>query len=102
MTDLNAASEYALRWLRELAKNGPDLRVNAHKKAAVEAVEFAIEGDLIEAADVFICLLGALDYQGYTPEDLANAVYAKTQINQQREWAQEPDGTWQHVIKKGV
>ena len=65
------AAQDAVEWLRSLAADGPDLRVNAHKKAVHEAIEFAVEGDLEEAADVLICLLGALDHQGYDINDLA-------------------------------
>lgn len=96
---LESSCDEALDWLRYLAETGPDLRVNAHKKAVHEALEFAVQGDLEEAADVLICLLGALDHQGYSVSDLAQAVYTKTEVNRGRTWARQPDGTWQHTLR---
>lgn len=94
---LDHACADGLSWLQALAEDGPDLRVNAHKKALNEAVEFAVEGDIAEAADVLLCLVGALDHQGYSISDLAEAVAAKVQVNRARTWQQQDDGTWQHV-----
>ena len=90
----------AAHWLNALADDGPDLRVNAHIKAALEAREFADDPCPIEAADVLICIVGAALHHGWTVGDLADAVAHKVRINAQRQWAQEPDGTWQHVVRR--
>ena len=84
-------------WLRVLASNGPDLTVNAHKKAAHEAVELASNPTLEEMADVIICLVGTALHHGWTFGQVMDAVHYKTAVNRARQWAQEPDGTWQHV-----
>lgn len=101
MTDqLTAVSQNVITWLEELAKDGPDLRAHAHKKALHEAFEFSMEADIVEAADVFMCLLGALNYKGLSVQDFTLAVEHKLSINRKRTWYKNPDGTWQH-IKEG-
>lgn len=98
MTDeLEHALREAARWLETLAEDGPDLTVNAHKKAAHEAQEFAENPVLEEAADVFICLMGTAVRKGWTTRDIAEAIQSKLEINRLRTWMQKPDGTWQHM-----
>lgn len=93
---LAIALSSAADWLNELADNGPDLRVNAHLKAAHEARELADDPTPIEAADVLICLVGTALQQGWTMGDLAHAVSHKVRVNATRTWVRQPDGTWQH------
>lgn len=88
----------AARWLIALADDGPDLRVNAHLKAVHEAQELAADPSPIEAADLLICVVGTALHHGWTVGDLANAVAHKVRVNSRRTWAQQPDGTWQHVV----
>lgn len=92
---LSRALSSAAHWLDALAADGPDLRVNAHLKAAHEAQELADDPSPIEAADVLICLVGTALHQGWTVSDLAHAVAHKVRVNAARTWAQQPDGTWQ-------
>lgn len=80
-----------------LARHGPDLRINAHKMAAKEAVEFSETPTLEEAADVLICVVVALYYKGHDVDDLAEAIHQKMIINKKRSWTEQEDGTWQHV-----
>lgn len=95
---LDDAAQAACRWLNRLAASGgPDLRVNAHRKTANEAQEFADEPCLDEAADVFIALIAAVIHMRHTPADLATAVEAKVAVNRQRSWVRLLDGTWQHA-----
>jgi predicted house-cleaning noncanonical NTP pyrophosphatase (MazG superfamily) len=94
--DLVVALSRAQLWMLRLASNGPDLTVNAHRKAAHEAAEFADDPTLEEAADVLICLAGAALAHDWSIEDIARAVQAKTSINARRHWEQQGDGTWQH------
>lgn len=91
------ALDEAVDWLRALATDGPDLTINAHRKAAHEAHEFAEDPSLEELADVLICLIGAADHRGWSQDDIAHAVSAKVKVNQARTWAQQADGTWQHA-----
>ena len=104
MSTLALALTRAARWLNRLALDGPDLRVNAHRKAAHEAQELADDPSLEEFADVLICLVGTALAHGWTEDDVAAAVLDKVAVNSARTWAQEPDGTWQHVptIPPGV
>lgn len=97
MSSLGLACAATRDWLLALAVDGPDLRVSAHVKAAHEAEEFRADPSLEEAADVLMCLIGALDYRGHSIADLAAAVAAKVEVNKMRTWAQQPDGSWQHV-----
>lgn len=97
MSTLDETCSEGVRWLTDLVENGgPDLRINAHRKALNEAHEFADEPCLEEAADVVLCVIGALDYQGFSLNDLALAIGRKVEINRARQWDQQADGTWQH------
>lgn len=96
MVTMNFALQVAKSWLDNLAENGPDLRINAHKKAVHEARELAEDPSLEELADVAICLVGTLSDHGWTMEDWANAVLDKVGVNELRNWVQQSDGTWQH------
>lgn len=87
----------AVMWLEGLALRGTDLRVGAHYKAVHEAEEFAADPTPEEAADVLICLVGALNYQGHGINDLARAVAAKVAVNERRTWVLQEDGTYQHA-----
>lgn len=97
MTDLTLSMADAARWLIALADDGPDLTVNAHKKAAHEAIELADNPSLEEAADVLICLVGVAVRHQWTFSDLADAVNRKVAVNMSRVWELQDDGTWQHV-----
>lgn len=92
--DLSAAR--AGDWFLSLAFQGIDLTTNAHLKVKHEAIEFAEEPSLEEAADVFIAILGAIHQRGWTPWQLAEAVEEKLTINERRTWHKQPDGTYQH------
>lgn len=94
---LNPAAVRATAWFDRLRAEGIDLTTNAHVKVEHEAIEFADEPSLEEAADVFIALIGALHAQNWTPNDLAVAVGDKMAINEKRTWEQKSDGTYQHV-----
>lgn len=93
---LAEALSRAAHWLMALADAGPDLRINAHLKAAHEAQELADDPSPLEAADVLICVVGTALHHGWTVDDLANAVAHKVRINAARTWTQKADGTWQH------
>jgi len=84
-------------WFKRLASEGIDLTTNAHLKVEKEAIEYADDPSLEEAADVFISLVGSMHHQGWTTVDLVAAVQAKMEINEKRTWVQLDDGTYQHV-----
>lgn len=94
--DVDTAMTNARKWLDDLAESGPDLRVNAHRKAVREAQELVEDPSLEEAADVLICLVGYMSHKGWTNEQLADAVEEKVYVNIGRTWTQQEDGTWQH------
>lgn len=52
---------------------------------------------LEEFADVFLCIISAVGKAGFTPSQLVEAIAAKIEVNQKREWKQNPDGTYSHV-----
>lgn len=93
---MTVASNRCIAWFRRLAAEGIDLTDNAHIKVEKEAIEFADEPSLEEAADVYISLLGAMYQRGWTPLDLAVAVQMKMEVNEQRSWVRLDDGTYQH------
>lgn len=86
------------RWFNELRLQGIRLTDgNTGAKLLEEAQEFKDNPSLEEAADCFISLLGAVDGQGWTLNQLAQAVTDKMAINRQRVWVQQPNGTYRHV-----
>lgn len=94
--DLNESWRYAHRWLEWLREWGPDLTVTAATKVVREARELEDDPSLEELADVLIGLVGVASHHGWSLEQIADAVVAKTSINVQRSWVQQDDGTWQH------
>ena len=52
-------------------------------------------GDIMEAADVLILLLGISALENHTIEDLVNACNAKMDINEKRQWG-KPDAEGVH------
>jgi hypothetical protein len=52
--------------------------------------------DAEEFADCLIALFGASINAGITYEELKKAALKKIKININREWVQQPDGTFQH------
>jgi hypothetical protein len=66
-------------------------------KEAKEAAEAPSPDQLEELADCRICLAGAEAASGYTDAEISAAVEFKLAKNLRRKWAQQPDGTWQHV-----
>lgn len=86
------------RWFGELRLQGVRITDgNTGAKLKEEASEFFNEPSLEEAADCFIALLGAVDGQGWTQDQLAQAVTEKMAINRKRRWVQQPDGTYRHA-----
>lgn len=97
MSEIDLALSDSARWLIALADDGPNLTLNAHKKAVHEAQELAERPSLEELADVAICLVGVAVRHGWTADDIAHAVRQKNGVNSRRRWFQLKDGTWQHI-----
>jgi hypothetical protein len=57
------------------------------------------EKQMIEYVDCIMCLLNSAARIGILPSDLMQAFREKLLINKQREWKQNPDGTYSHVKK---
>jgi hypothetical protein len=97
--DLHGVLQVTLSWMDQMENRGifDFTRANSHLKLAKEAVEFADDPSLEEAADILICLAAAAREQGWTLWDLAEAVERKNAINADRTWQQQDDGTYQHV-----
>lgn len=88
----------AADWFLDLRDQGIDMLPTAHLKLAAEATEVAqAPNDLVEVADVMICLVADLLNQGWTLDDLGEAVRTKMIRNRARTWARTANGTWQHV-----
>lgn len=94
---LATAARVAWDWFEELHGQGIDLTTNAHIKVEKEAIEFADEPSLEEAADVIIAVLGACYHRGWTRHDIAVAMIQKLTVNRNRKWERQTDGTYQHV-----
>jgi phosphoribosyl-ATP pyrophosphohydrolase len=50
-----------------------------------------------ELADVAICLAATISRLGYDYNDLVHAMQAKHEINKNRKWKRNTDGTYSHV-----
>lgn len=85
------------QWLSELADTGPDLRVSAHHKAVHEALEFEETPIPNEAADVLMTLIGSLNHNGFTVDDLTKALQEILEKNRSSEWRLLDDGTYRRV-----
>jgi hypothetical protein len=86
-TGIEFALMDASMWFTELAAQGIELRTPVTgQKLLKEAAEFAEAPSLEEAADVMICLLGHVLGLGYTIEQLAGAILAKSTVNRVRTW----------------
>lgn len=71
-------------------------------KLVSEAKELeATPTDITEQADCLMCLL--YNFKCAHPDkpisDLLEAAKAKLEINRNRQWIKQPDGTWQHSKK---
>lgn len=94
---LAAGAADAWRWFDILRGEGVRITRNAGLKALKECQEFVDEPSLEEAADVIIAILGASESQGWTLGQVGEAVLAKMKVNRGRTWAQQEDGTFQHI-----
>ena len=97
VSSLERAFSDGAHWLKALAVDGPDLTATAHIKAAEEGAELAEDPCLEEWADVALCLLGTALAQGWDLDELGAAVQKKVEINKQRTWHQEPNGSWRRA-----
>lgn len=68
--------------LRHLAKEVQELLANPD--------------DEMEWADCFLLLLDAARRKGYSVDDLMNFALKKLEINRERKWNKQPDGTYRH------
>jgi predicted house-cleaning noncanonical NTP pyrophosphatase (MazG superfamily) len=93
--DLSASID----WLTELKKdNGPNLTEFAHIKLSHEAKELAENpSDIIELADILMCVAGVMIQNNWTSEQVNAAIDQKIEINKARFWVRLDDGTWQHA-----
>jgi hypothetical protein len=86
------------KWFVRLETEGVRIKTGrTGLKLMKETKEFYDAPSLPEAADVFVSLLGACYSEGWTAQDLAIAVQKKMDINEQRTWALQDDGTYQHT-----
>lgn len=55
------------------------------------------EDKLKEYADCFIYLLSSCAYAGFNTNEIVKATQEKIQINLERKWKENPDGTYSHI-----
>jgi hypothetical protein len=94
---ISIAAREVYTWVESLKNDGIDIAEHAGKKAVHEAQEFVDNPSLEEAADTIIAVLGACRGQEWTLRELGSAMLAKMEVNRQRTWERQPDGTYQHV-----
>lgn len=64
------------------------------KELAKETQNKKIAEELI---DVFLVSISLADQLGLTPNDILTGAKDKIEINKQRNWEKQTDGTWQHT-----
>lgn len=111
MRNLSSAGDSAGRFVdvirrqREFSRRtfGPGTRttgVLAHIRKELAEIE-ANPGDVSEWADLIILAIDGAWRAGHSPEAIADAVPAKIEINEDREWpdwrSADPDGPIEHV-----
>lgn len=79
-------------------------RPDSGQPLAIRLVHEALElvkapEDLEEGADCLILLLNWAERAGYSADDLVQAAWLKHQKNQDRQWAEQSNGTWHHKEK---
>lgn len=84
-------------WVDILKELGIDLAESAPLKVKQEAQEFFDDPSLGEATDVLISTFSACAARGWCIEDVIAAMHEKMTANEQRQWALQEDGTYQHV-----
>lgn len=94
---LEATFDRVYMWVWELRDRGIDIAASAGVKAKNECEEYIEHPSLEEAADVIIAILGSCCGQGWSIREVTDAVHAKMAVNEQRQWTQLSDGTYQHV-----
>lgn len=87
----------AERWFDELALQGIDITASAADKLCEEAGELRDHRSLEEAADSLISLLGVVHTEGWTLDQLANAVTEKLVVLRKRRWEKQDNGTFHHI-----
>lgn len=93
---LHDAAHWCVSWFEELWNERCFSNEAQEQKMLKEAQEYTAAPSLDEAADVFITLIGCVAKQGWTVDLFSEAVQDKMVVNEQRQWAQLPDGTYQH------
>ena len=53
--------------------------------------------DIIEWADMLICFVGGFGKTNFTIEQLSQACDKKIEINLNRTWVEQPNGTYKHL-----
>ncbi len=53
-------------------------------------------GDISEYADCFIALIAAATRDGFDYHEIVNAIDDKMEVNRERTWIKQSDGTFQH------
>lgn len=66
-------------------------------KLPEEFEEFKKDPSVDEAADVFLCLLIELRQRGHSLDRLLYVAHKKAQINLDRAWVKQLDGTIHHI-----
>lgn len=69
------------------------------KEEAEEIIENIKSGkkDVMEYADVLMCLFDSAGRDGILPMDIFKAMEEKFEINKNRTWVKNPDNTYSHV-----
>jgi len=83
----------------------PDQTANGkinHLRKEVEELACSAEScksDIVEIADCIGLLFSICDIEGYSFEELSNALISKLEINKRREWPVIPnkDGSFSHI-----
>lgn len=93
-----AALGASAQWFLDAQAAGVDMLPTAHLKTAEEANELADNpDDIVEWADVAICLVAVAMDKRWSVDELTAAISGKNTRNARRTWARGPEGTYRHV-----
>lgn len=86
-------------WSVKTYERSTALSCMLHLKRECEEVleEKDKQKQLVEFADCAMCLLSAVAREGFTAEQLVEAIAAKAEINYKRTWKLNEDNTYSHV-----
>ena len=94
-----------LEWTKKVFPKSTSRGALLHAKREIDETIADIDNSVdnetkvTEYADIICCVISSADKEGISPEDIVNAMYNKLQVNKEREWKDNGDGSYSHIKK---